>query len=45
MAGADVSVYSAHPGFLVAEPFGLEYVGDLVFVHPGLVSVPEAVGR
>lgn len=38
-----MAVHPAHAGFLVAQPLGLEDVGYLVFVHPDLEAMPQAV--
>jgi len=41
--GAYVPVDAAHPGDLVAHPFGPQEVGDAIFLHPGLVAVAQAM--
>jgi len=38
-----VGVETAHPGDLVAEPLLGEDLGDVIFGHPGLVAMSEAV--
>lgn len=39
----NVAVDAAHPGDLVAHPFGAQEVGDAIFLHPGLVTVAQTM--
>src|SRR6266700_4029229 len=39
----NVAVDAAHPGYLVAHPFGAQEVGDAIFLHPGLVTVAQTM--
>ena len=41
--GTNVAVDAAHPGDLVAHPFGPQEVGDAIFLTPGLVAVAQTM--